>query len=101
MAKIKSRTPRIPKEVPGKIRFQWATDGDCNDWFAVWHTPAEKGSVNYILHHLSEIAEELVRRGYDRASIKFECAKEIGAEAPAPPLHTTRITNKGESGDES
>lgn len=69
--------PRLPKQVPGKIRFQWAFSAGWPDWHAVWHTPAEKGSVNYILHHLSPIVEELVKRGYDRNSIKFECAKVV------------------------
>ena len=73
---------RPPKMVPGKIRFAWAkTRDDGPDWFATWALPAEKGDCNLILTELPKLANELVRRGYDPSSIRFECAKLISPDA--------------------
>lgn len=73
---------RPPSVVPGKIRFAWAkTRDDRPDWFATWAQPAGKCDCNLILTELPKLANELVRRGYDPSSIRFECAKLISPDA--------------------
>lgn len=96
MKTIKRRIPLPPKQKAAKIECRWAwrrRDELKPDWWVAWHPPADKGTSNLVLDTISKLGDELVRRGYDPLSIKFECAKEIGAEAPAPPLPTAESSH--------
>lgn len=83
----------LPKMVPGKISFRWAkTRDDGSDWFGVYMQPADRGTNRFVIEKLSEIAEELVRRGYERRSIRFECAlsaEEAIKRSETPPQSPT------------
>ena len=79
--------PPPPKQKAGKIECRWAwqrTEDLKPDWWVAWQAPADKGTSNLVLDTISKLGNELVKRGYDPLSIKFECAKGDVADQTKP-----------------
>ena len=84
MSKRRKGSLRMPREIPGRIIFKRAKgEHDGEDWYTVFRSPATSSTSRYLCQELAKIADELVSRGYDPLSIKFECYKLSTESGPS------------------
>ena len=85
--KNKKEYNRLQRQKPDTIEVRWVkTKDDCHpDWWATWEAEATKPTSILCMNAIAKLGDELVLRGYDRASLRFSVRK-IKQQAEIPPI---------------
>lgn len=76
---------RPPRKSPNTIRIKWGCLRDGNPDICVsWGEGVPKCDARYAINMIDKLTEELILRGYDQTTLRFEIKMNSSHKTPAP-----------------